>query len=165
MTSGVMGGAPAGRVVQVNVGGGGVPKLPVPAARVTREGVAGDRQADRRWHGGPERAVSCFALEIIERLAQAGHPIAPGSTGENLTLAGLDWRALRPGARLRFGGGVELQVTSFAAPCPTIRASFLGGDFEQISEKRHSGESRVYCRVLVEGEVAVGESVALQVAP
>ena len=152
----------SGRVVQVNVSHGGVPKRPVPAAQVTRTGLAGDKQSDLRWHGGPERAVSCLALEIIERLQREGHPIAPGSTGENLTLAGLDWRAVRPGARLRFGGGVELEVTGFAAPCPTIRESFRNGHYERLSEKQHSGESRVYCRVLAEGELRAGESVSLE---
>jgi MOSC domain-containing protein YiiM len=156
---------PAGRVVQVNVSKGGVPKLPVPSAHVTRGGLAGDRQKDLRYHGGPERAVSCLALEVIERVAREGHPIAPGTTGENLTLAGLDWPRVQPGARLRFGGGVELEVTSFAAPCPTIRHNFTRNDFERLSDKLHPGESRVYCRVLVEGEVAVGDSVELSGAP
>lgn len=154
-------GCATGRIVQVNVSRGGVPKQPVLVARITREGVSGDRQEDRRYHGGPERAVSCFALEVIERLADEGHPIAPGSTGENLTLAGLDWSAVRPGTRLAFAGGVELQVTDFAAPCPTIRASFVDERFERLSEKRHPGESRVYCRVLSEGEVRAGEAVTV----
>ena len=151
----------SGRVVQINVSKGGVPKRPVPAAQVTRGGVAGDRQRDLRYHGGPERAVSCFALEVIERLAREGHPIAPGTTGENLTLAGLDWPRVRPGARLLFAGGVELEVTSFASPCGNIRGSFKGGEIERLSDKRHPGESRVYCRVLSEGEVRTGESVQL----
>jgi MOSC domain-containing protein YiiM len=155
----------AGRIVQVNVSKGGVPKLAVLTAPVTRNGLAGDRQKDLRYHGGPERAVSCLALEVIERLAREGHPIAPGSTGENLTLAGLDWKRVQPGTRLRFGGGVELEVTSFAAPCPTIRRSFVRGEFDRLSDKTHPGESRVYCRVLVEGELRPGESVELLELP
>ena len=150
-----------GRIVRVNVSRGGVPKRPVPSARVTREGVDGDRQADRRYHGGRDRAVSLFALEVIERIAAEGHPIAPGTTGENLTLAGFDWEHVRPGAQLRFAGGVELEVTDFASPCPTIRDSFLGGDFERLSEKRHPGSSRLYCRVLREGDVRAGEGVTV----
>jgi MOSC domain-containing protein YiiM len=152
-------GAPRGRVVQVNVSDGGVPKHAVPAARVTLTGLAGDRQRDLRHHGGPERAVCLLALELIERLRAEGHPIEPGSTGENLTLAGLDWSALAPGTRLAFAGGVELQVSSPAVPCPTIRASFTAGGFERLSAKRHPGESRLYCRVLREGEVRAGEGV------
>ncbi len=163
LTAGPGGGAGApraGRVVQVNVSDGGVPKRPVPSARVTRGGLAGDRQRDLRWHGGPERAVCLLALEVIERLRAEGHPIEPGSAGENLTLAGLDWPALRRGSRLRFDGGVELEVTGFAAPCPIIRDSFTDGGFERLDGKLHSGESRLYCRVLAEGEVRAGEGVA-----
>ena len=150
-----------GRIVQINVADGGVPKLPVPSARISRVGVAGDRQRDLRYHGGPDRAVCCLALEVIERLRAEGHSIYPGSTGENLTLAGLDWPRARPGARLVFAGGVELEVTGFAAPCGNITSSFLGGDIKRLSDKRHPGESRVYCRVLVEGEVKAGEGVRL----
>ena len=152
---------PPGRIVQINVADGGVPKLSVPSARVSRVGVAGDRQRDLRYHGGPDRAVCCLALEVIERLRAEGHSIAPGTTGENLTIAGLDWPRVRPGARLRFAGGVELEVTGFAAPCGNIRGSFKGGEIERLSDKRHPGESRVYCRVLSEGEVRTGESVQL----
>ena len=150
-----------GRIIQINVADGGVPKLPVPSARVSRGGVAGDRQRDLRYHGGPDRAVCCFALEVIERLRAEGHPIAPGTTGENLTLAGLDWTRVRESARLRFAGGVELEVTGFASPCGNIRGSFRDGQIERLSDKLHPGESRVYCRVLVEGDVSVGESVRL----
>ena len=152
---------PPGRIVQINVADGGVPKLPVMSARVSRGGVAGDRQRHLLYHGGPDRAVCCLALEVIERLRAEGHSIYPGSTGENLTLAGLDWPRVRPGARLRFAGGVELEVTSFTSPCGNIRSSFRGGEIERLSEKVHPGESRVYCRVLSEGDLRTGESVRL----
>jgi len=158
-------GAPrAGRVVQVNVSDGGVPKRPVPSARVTRNGLSGDRQRDLRYHGGPARAVCLLALEVIERLRAEGHPIEPGSTGENLTLAGLDWGALGKGSRLRFEGGVQLEVTGLAAPCPIIRGSFAGGGFERLDGQRHPGEARLYCRVLEEGEVRAGEGVEARAA-
>lgn len=65
------------RLLQVNVSPGGVPKLPVPSARVTTLGVEGDRQADATVHGGPHRAVSILAIEAIRRVAAEGHPIAP----------------------------------------------------------------------------------------
>ena len=154
-----------GRVVQINVSNGGVPKLPVPAARVTRGGVEGDRQRDKRYHGGPDRAVSVWSLEVIEALRAEGHPVVPGGAGENLTVSGLDWSAVRPGARLRIGGaadGVELEVTAFAAPCPIIQANFTRGDFDRISDKSHPGSSRVYCRVLREGRIAAGEGISLR---
>lgn len=148
-----------GTVAQINVSSGGVPKLPVERARVTRLGVEGDRQRNRRLHGGPSRAVCLFSVEVIERLRAGGHPIAPGSTGENLTIAGLDWAVLRPGDRLRIGESVELQLTRYTIPCKNIAASFWDGDFTRMSHKLHAGESRIYARVLVEGEIAAGDEV------
>jgi MOSC domain-containing protein YiiM len=87
-----------GRVARLNVSDGGVPKLPVAEARLTPTGLVGDRQRFPLIHGGPDRALSLFSLEIIERLRAEGHPIEPGSTGENLTVAGLDCPAC--GSRL-----------------------------------------------------------------
>jgi MOSC domain-containing protein YiiM len=153
-------GAPgtAGRVFQINLSDGGVPKLPVAEARVTANGIAGDRQKHTVFHGGPERAVSLFSLEVIERLRAEGHPVGPGSTGENVTVAGVDWRLLAPGSRLALGDEVVLEITSYAAPCGSIRASFAGGRFKRISQKVNPGESRLYARVLREGRVRAGDA-------
>ncbi|MCA9661964.1 MAG: MOSC domain-containing protein [Myxococcales bacterium] len=150
-------------IVQVNVNpAGGVPKRPVASARLTAEGVVGDRQLDLEHHGGPRRAVSLFASERIAALAAEGHPIAPGTTGENLTIEGLDWGALAAGDRLRIGDVVRLEITSPAPPCSTIAASFTGGAFKRISEKLHPGWSRLYASVLVEGEVRPGDPVVVE---
>ncbi len=153
-----------GRVLQINLSDGGVPKRPVLAGlavHVTRDGIRGDRQHDLRHHGGPDRAVCVFSVDVMARLAEEGHPIAPGTSGENLTLAGLDWAHVRPGCRLVFERGVVLEATAFAPPCRTIAESFRDGQFERISDKRHPAESRVYCRVLTEGELRAGESVVV----
>ena len=149
------------RVHQLSVSDGGVPKLAVPAAAVTPQGLAGDRQRNRRFHGGPKRAVCLFALEEIERLRAEGHPIAPGTTGENVTVAGLPWERVRPGARLALGDEVVLEVTSYTAPCKNIIPSFRDGDFTRISQKLHPGESRVYARVLRPGLLRTGDPVRL----
>ncbi len=154
-----------GRVVSINVSNGGVPKRPVERARITRSGVEGDRQEDKAHHGGPDRAVSVFALEVIERLRSEGHPIAPGTAGENLTMAGLDWAKVAPGAQLVFEGGVTLEVASYCSPCRTIAASFKDGESKRISQKLHPGESRVYCSVVVEGEVRAAEGVQVTQSP
>lgn len=151
-----------GRVHAVQISGGGVPKTPVTRARVGPEGLEGDAQRDRRFHGGPERAVCLLGLDVIARLRNEGHPIAPGTTGENLTLAGLDWQAVRPGDRFLFEDGLELEVLSFARPCPTIRASFRDEDFQRLSAERHAGDARVYARVLRAGSVRRGERVSLR---
>ena len=154
-------GAPGttGRVFRINLSDGGVPKLPVAEARVTKGGVAGDRQRYTTFHGGPDRAVSLFSLDVIERLRAEGHPIEPGSTGENVTVTGVDWRLLAPGSRLAIGREVVLEITGYAAPCGTIKASFAGGRIKRISQKVNPGESRLYTRVLREGRVAPGDRV------
>src|SRR6266508_2701810 len=76
-----------GTVHQISVSGGGVPKLPVPEAEITANGVSGDRQRDLRVHGGPERAVCLFSLDVIERLRAEGHPIAPARWARTLRSA------------------------------------------------------------------------------
>lgn len=150
----------SGQVVQINVNPrGGVPKYAVASAELTVQGVLGDRQRDLRFHGGPGRAVSLFAAERIAALQAEGHPITPGSTGENLTIAGLDWAGLKVGDRLLVGGWVELELTDYAAPCSTIEASFADGAFKRISQKLHPGWSRLYARVISEGQVYVGDRV------
>jgi len=152
---------PGAYVHQINVSNGGVPKRPVSEARITVNGVNGDRQRRRSIHGGPNRAVCLFALEVIEALRAEGHSVAPGSTGENLTLAGLDWATLKPGAVVRVGDTVVLEVTGYTAPCEQNAAWFLNGDYTRISQKRHPGCSRLYARVLREGVTRTGDPVRI----
>ena len=147
-----------GRVASLNVSDGGVPKRAVESAEVTRDGVRGDRQRNLKYHGGRERALCIWSLERIEALRAEGHPVSPGSTGENVTIAGVEWAALAPGVRLRIGP-VLAEVTDYTRPCRTIARSFLGGRSGRVSQKTHPGWSRVYARVLEEGRVAVGDAV------
>lgn len=144
-------------VHQLSVSPGGVPKLPVAEAGVSPAGMSGDRQAHLKFHGGPDRALCLFSLEVIGRLRAEGHPIAPGTTGENVTLSGIAWEELRPGVRLALGGEVVVEVTSFTAPCKQIAGSFADGAFKRISQKLHPGESRVYARVLRGGRLRAGD--------
>jgi MOSC domain-containing protein YiiM len=123
-------------------------------------GVEGDRQRDLRFHGGPDRAVTLYSFERIRALQAEGHPIAPGSIGENLTLSGLDWSALGPGTELLVGPAL-LQVTKAAAPCAKIAGSFLNDEFLRVSDKVHPGWSRLCARVLREGLVSVGDPVTV----
>jgi MOSC domain-containing protein YiiM len=153
--------ANVGQIVQLNTSPGGVPKRPVAQAHVDALGLAGDDHDDLVHHGGPERAVSLFAIERIEALAAEGHPIAAGSVGENVTTRGLDWDAVQPGARLRLGPEVVVEITSFAAPCRTIRASFREGGFNRISQKLFPGWSRAYARVIATGVVRSGDAIEL----
>jgi len=153
---------PYAHLYQISVSNGGVPKKPVREARVTLQGVEGDRQHNLKVHGGPDRAVCLYSLDVIERLQQAGHSIEPGFSGENLTLAGLDWELMRPGVRLSIGPDVELEVMSYTSPCSHNGRWFHDGDYQRISQKKHPGWSRVYAKVLKEGVVMPGDQVNLQ---
>lgn len=154
-------GGDVGVAYRLNTSRGGVPKGPVPEADVGPEGLAGDLHHDTRHHGGPERAVCLFSLEVLYRLRGEGHPVGPGSLGENVTVAGLDWAKVAPGGRLRVGE-VELEVTRYTTPCATIRHNFRDGDIARVHPDRHPGEARVYARVLRPGRIRAGDLVELQ---
>ena len=146
-------------IFQLNCSDGGVPKVPVAEAELTPTGLVGDRQRWPKIHGGPTRALCLYSLELIEELQREGHPVSPGSVGENVTIKGLDWSALEPGARLALGDEVVVEITSYAGPCNTIAASFIKGDSKRISQKKFPGSSRLYARVIQTGRLAVGQTV------
>jgi MOSC domain-containing protein YiiM len=150
-----------GRIVQISVSPGGVPKLPVAAARITTDGVEGDAHRNREHHGGPDRAVCVYAMEAIRALVAEGHVVAPGALGENVTVEGLDWSTVEPGTRLQLGAGVLLEVTRYTTPCFNIKAAFVDGEIGRVSQKRHPGWSRVYTRVLREGTIRTGDPAAV----
>jgi MOSC domain-containing protein YiiM len=147
------------RVFSIQLSPGGVPKLPVRNARVERTGIVGDGVNHPKVHGGPERAVCLFPLEHILALQAEGNPIYPGSVGENLTLAGLDWTSLKPGTILKVGNDVILELTKPVDPCKTIAASFIDGNFRRIDPARRPEWARFYARVAVPGDIVVGDSV------
>jgi MOSC domain-containing protein YiiM len=148
-----------GRIVQISVSNGGVPKTAVPQARITEAGVEGDRQRNLEYHGGPDRAVCLFSMERIRDLQGEGHSIVPGAAGENVTVEGVDWDAVLPNSRILLGEDVALEVTRYTSPCVNIKPVFADGNFSRISQKRHAGWSRVYARVLVPGTVRAGDPV------
>jgi MOSC domain-containing protein YiiM len=148
-----------GRIASINISAGGVPKLPVPAARVAALGLAGDAHRDSEHHGGPERALCLFSMELIDALACEGHPITPGAIGENITVEGIPWETVEPGARYRLGDRVVIQITTYTSPCLNVRRNFIGHDYARVSQKRHPGWSRVYARVLATGEIHCGDPV------
>jgi hypothetical protein len=125
--------APLGRglVMQVNVSPGGVPKHPVPGTRVGRLGLEGDVQAHPGIHGGPHRAVCLLAIEVIRRVAAEGHPIVPGSVGENRRPRVERSARARHPARLE--GGLEPEISAPANPCDTsgaASATEVGADLD-----------------------------------
>ncbi|MDQ3146480.1 MAG: MOSC domain-containing protein, partial [Actinomycetota bacterium] len=136
-------------------------KRAVPVARIGVDGMEGDRQATRRHHGRPWQALCLWSLEVIEGLRREGHPVGPGLAGENVTVAGVDWAALRPGVRLRLGEAL-VETSLWALPCWKNRRWFLGGDYHRMSHTRERGDSRIYAWVLEGGEVRTGDPVVVE---
>src|SRR6266545_759861 len=65
-------------------------KAPV-AGAITARGVnlTGDEQADRKAHGGADKAVYAYAVEDLSWWREAmGRPVEYGGFGENLTTEG-----------------------------------------------------------------------------
>ena len=148
-------------IFQINASQGGVPKLALREAVVTELGLTVDKH-NLKSHGGPTAALCLYALERIVALQGEGHPIFPGSVGENITVSGLDWDAVVPGVRLRLGDEVLVEVTRYTTPCTTIKDSFTDRDSDRILQTRHAGWSRVYAKVLRMGSIHAGSKVSLE---
>ena len=155
------GGLPSGEgvVVQLNRSDGGVPKLRVDSVEVGWRGVAGDRQRSRQHHGRPWQALCIWSGEVIDAFAAAGHPIAAGSAGENVTVRGLDWADVRPGTRLRMGT-VLCEISAWALPCKHNARWFADGDFNRMHHER-GPVSRAYATVLEPGGIRTGDPAVL----
>lgn len=151
---------PSPRVVQLNVSPGGVPKRAIAAAQLGELGIEGDAVAHPKFHGGPDRALCLYSLERILALQAEGHPVFPGALGENVTIAGLDWNEVVPGARLHLGGTL-VEVTKYAEPCKTT-AIFTNGDRACYDQDHRPGWSRVYARVVEGGRLLPGDPVTFQ---
>ena len=141
------------RIFQLAASRGGVPKLAIRSARATTLGLDVDKQKHLKIHGGPERALSLFSLEVLQLLQAEGPPIYPGSTGENVLISGLDWSLLAPGKRLALGPDVVVELTRTATPCKTIAESFIDRNFNRLGALH---QMRWYSRVITEGALHVG---------
>jgi MOSC domain-containing protein YiiM len=130
--------------------------------RIAKAGLVGDVQADRRVHGGPEKAVHQYAGENYAKLAAAFPQIADtlivGSIGENISTFGFDETNVCIGDIVRAGSAV-LQVSQPRRPCWKIDSRYgLKGITAYIVE---SGLTGWYYRVLEEGEAQPGEPLEI----
>jgi MOSC domain-containing protein YiiM len=146
----------SGVVHQVSISPGGVPKLPIDSGYVGPLGLVDDGHAES-FHGGADKALCLYSLEVIEGLASEGHSLAPGAAGENVTVRGIDWNEVAPGTRWLIGDEVEVEVTHFTPPCNKNSRWFADGDFSRMNQQPHPGRSRVYARVLTEGVIRPGD--------
>jgi Uncharacterized protein conserved in bacteria len=165
----------AGRVVSVQVGRpqklvtatgreweSAIGKTPV-AGRVAlgRENLEGDEQANRRYHGGPDKALCAYPAEHYpdwrERL---GLDLPFGAFGENLTLEGMTEDRVCIGDVFAVGeDGVTVQVSQPRQPCVNLSKRWARPKLPRwMKENGHTG---FYLRALTTGSVAAGDAVTL----
>ncbi len=133
-------------------------QLVTTALALGREGFVGDQQADRRVHGGPDKAVHLYPAAHYARLAarfpEAAGQLVSGSLGENISTAELDESDVRVGDIWQLGTA-RLQVCQPRNPCWKIDERFAcEGMAAFIAEQRLTGW---YWRVLSPGTVAPGD--------
>jgi MOSC domain-containing protein YiiM len=166
----------AGKVLSVNVGGvrtfdyNGRParsaiwKSPV-VGRIAARGVnlAGDDQADRKAHGGPDKAVYAYAVEDARWWEQEiGRAFAAGEFGENLTTHGIDPNQALVGERWQIGTTV-LEVSEPRIPCWRLGVRMNDKMFpRRFTEALRPG---AYLRIVVEGEVGAGDTIRVAERP
>lgn len=126
------------------------------------EGFVGDQQADRRVHGGPEKAVHLYPGRHYQKLAarfpEAAGLLCAGALGENLSTAELDERDVRIGDIWQLGSA-RLQVNQPRNPCWKIDERFgCDGMAAYIAEHLLTGW---YWRVIEPGQVAPGDTLDL----
>jgi MOSC domain-containing protein YiiM len=161
-----------GRVAQLSISKGGLPKFAVSEAWAGPLGLEGDVQRNRKYHGGPAKALLLVSAEDIAELAAAGYPIGPGALGENLTIEGLDFRRLRAGQRFLAGGAV-LELTTLRRPCANLDP-YNSDPHDPIQKRLYdelckSGDASsprwamggFYAAVLQPGLIRMGDIIAL----
>jgi MOSC domain-containing protein YiiM len=125
---------------------------------ITTLGLAGDDQADKLHHGGPDMAVHVYPLDhhAFWRESLGDHRLLddPGAFGSNLAISGMTEADLAIGDRFRLGGAL-LEVSRPRQPCWKIEHRFgAGGMVKAILQ---SGRAGWYFRVLGEGSAEAGD--------
>ena len=145
--------SPNGRIVRTAIF-----KHPV-EGRVAVAGVnlAGDDQADRNVHGGPDKAVYAYASEDTAWWsAELGAELGPGAFGENLTTAGVDVSGAVLGERWSVGSAL-LEVCQARLPC--FKLGLRMGDPTFVRTFGLAGRPSAYLRILREGDVGAGDAI------
>ena len=168
--------ATLGKVLSVNVGGprdfdyhgrparSAIWKSPV-SGRVAVRGVnlAGDDQADRQAHGGPDKAVYAYAVEDYRWWeGEMGRPFAPAEFGENLTIEGIDVHAALVGERWTIGTTL-LEVSEPRVPC--WRLGVRMNDPKFVGRFTQSLRPGPYLRIVTEGDVGAGDTIQVVEKP
>lgn len=146
------------------VGVTAIDKRPVQGpVKVRTLGLHGDVQADRKNHGGEEKAVYAYsAADAGWWAGQLGHEVPAGHFGENLRISAagdeeFDVDGAPAGERWRIGDRVVLEVTLPRIPCATF-GRWLRQD-RWVKRFLQAGRPGTYLRVITPGEIRAGDAV------
>jgi MOSC domain-containing protein YiiM len=132
-------------------------KEPVAGAiRVEGVNLVGDDQADRRVHGGTDKAVYAYAVEDYDWWGAQVGSLGPGTFGENLTTAGVDLTAAFIGDRWHVGTAV-LEVSQPRTPC--FKLGIRMGDDTFTRTFALAGRPGAYLRIIQPGQIQAGDHV------
>jgi MOSC domain-containing protein YiiM len=139
-------------------------KAPVEGrVRVAGVNLDGDEQADRRVHGGPDKAVYAYASEDTAFwAAELGRPLGPGALGENLTTEGVDVSGAVVGERWRIGD-TELEVCQPRLPCSKLALRL--GEPKMVKRFAEASRPGAYLRIVREGTLGAGDAIELLARP
>ncbi|MGV0909665.1 MOSC domain-containing protein [Martelella sp. FOR1707] len=147
----------------------GIAKKPADGPlRLGPEGFEGDEQADRRVHGGVEKAVHHYPLDHYtlwrEELGERPALGAAGGFGENISSSGLTEATVAVGDIFRLGRAL-VQVSQGRQPCWKLNHRF--GVPDMARRVQQTGRTGWYYRVLEQGVVATGDRLTLvdRIAP
>jgi MOSC domain-containing protein YiiM len=123
--------------------------------------LQGDDQADRRVHGGPDKAVYAYSVEDYEWWSATRGALEPGTFGENLTTQGIDLGACAVGDRWRVGTAL-LEVAQPREPCFKLAMRMDDVGFPDAFEA--AGRPGAYLRIVEGGVVAAGDAITVEAA-
>lgn len=137
-------------------------KHPIASAHAGPLGLAGDEQADRQNHGGPDKALCVYSFDHYPYWEQVlGQRLTPAAFSENLTVSGLHEANVHLGDVLRAGEAL-VQVTYPRTPCSKLARKRRRKDLPALIHA--NGYSGFYLRVLAPGRIAAGDALEV-VAP
>ena len=127
-------------------------------------GIDGDQIADTKHHGGPDKALLCYASLHYDRW-RGEHPeleFSPGGFGENLTLSNISESDVCLGDRWTVGD-CEFEVSQPRQPCWKISRRWQTKTMTK--EVAQSGRTGWYLRVLRGGRLSAGDTVIQTLRP